>query len=199
MPNQNQRHKGKQKPNHKKQVLLQSSIQPFTPSTETDSALSSSPFQFSTSISGQLLTLVFKDKQEQHATLSRIEAFYEDSSIDQTYVSLSKAKQKNLCRNYEAFNFPLDVLQKWLQAMKDYKDQDEEDQEGEVRQKKTKGKELKKTVKNPSSSSSNEPRNSGRVLNGIEITDQNEEQKAQNSSEMENSSQSIPSSEEKKE
>lgn len=83
--------------------------------------------------------------------------------------------------------------------MKNCQDQDEEDQEGEVRQEKTKGKELKTKVKISSASSSNANRNSEGSLNGVETTDQDGEKKAQPPSGMKSSTQSIPSSSEKKE
>jgi hypothetical protein len=66
-----------------------------------------------------LLTLLYDSKEAQHAALSRIEAFYEGNQDAQTYLTLDEAQQERLCQHYEAFNFPIGTVTKWLQCMKD--------------------------------------------------------------------------------
>lgn len=120
------------KPKLKKTVLqLKQSSTPsdpsFLPSTKVDAlSKTSSLFQPSpstttpSSISTPLLTLHFTSSSIQHATLSRIEAFYEGKPpLRERYLDLEQARREKLCRNYQAFNFPLGVVDRWLQGMKE--------------------------------------------------------------------------------
>lgn len=66
---------------------------------------------------GPVLTLLFADAEVQHSTLARIEAFYESASAG-TYLTCAEAAQARICRGYEAFNFPVDALKRWLETMK---------------------------------------------------------------------------------
>lgn len=79
--------------------------------------VSSEPSFVSLERTSPLLTLLFESKSAQHAALSRIEAFYESSLESQRYLTLEEAKQERLCQHYEAFNFPIDIVEKWLQCM----------------------------------------------------------------------------------
>ncbi|PWN31150.1 hypothetical protein BDZ90DRAFT_230146 [Jaminaea rosea] len=73
---------------------------------------------FEATLSGPLITLLFTSKANQHATLARIEAFYESASQARRYLSLEEAGKARLCQNYEAFNLPLSVAREWLREMR---------------------------------------------------------------------------------
>ncbi|CAO1633361.1 unnamed protein product [Sympodiomycopsis kandeliae] len=111
-----------------KAKLKQPSTQASSDSIDQDETGS-----FITSIEGPLLTLLFSSKQSQHRALARIETYYEgcDPSL-QGYISWSdlankfgnsseqwgKIAERDLCKGYEAFNFPLRVLVSWFHEMK---------------------------------------------------------------------------------
>lgn len=65
-----------------------------------------------------LLTLLFETKTSQHAALSRIEAFYESTSDTKKYLSLDEGQKQRICQHYEAFNFPIKIVNEWLLCMK---------------------------------------------------------------------------------
>ncbi|PWN41995.1 hypothetical protein IE81DRAFT_330547 [Ceraceosorus guamensis] len=66
-----------------------------------------------------LLTLVFQEASHQHAALARMEAFYEGAGAPKgVYLDLEEASNARLCRNYQAFNLPLDSVRQWLAAMR---------------------------------------------------------------------------------
>lgn len=64
-----------------------------------------------------LLTLLFDTKAGQHAALARIEGFYESTQDAQLYLTLEQARERRQCQHYEAFNFPLTTVRKWLGCM----------------------------------------------------------------------------------
>ncbi|WFD33970.1 enhancer of mRNA decapping [Malassezia cuniculi] len=66
---------------------------------------------------GPVLTLLFADAATQHKALARIEAFYESSTCG-TYLTCEQAVNERVCKGYEAFNFPVDALSRWLDALK---------------------------------------------------------------------------------
>jgi hypothetical protein len=62
---------------------------------------------------------LFETKTAQHAALSRIEAYYESSQDTRNYLTLDQARLARQCQNYEAFNFPIDVVKRWLAGMEE--------------------------------------------------------------------------------
>ncbi|CEH17188.1 hypothetical protein CBOM_03251 [Ceraceosorus bombacis] len=89
------------------------------------SPLSSSPLQTGNELFAlrghgtPLLTLVFQDASHQRAALARMEAFYEGAGAPKgVYLDLEEASNARLCRNYQAFNLPLDSVRQWLAAMR---------------------------------------------------------------------------------
>lgn len=66
---------------------------------------------------GPLVLLHYKSPLTQHQALARMETFYESKSEANTYISLQDPKTKFICRNYQAFNMPVSVIQEWLWAM----------------------------------------------------------------------------------
>ncbi|WFC98535.1 enhancer of mRNA decapping [Malassezia yamatoensis] len=74
---------------------------------------------FVLAVNGPILTLVFGSAQTQHAALSRLECFYESKEYANTYLNLDAAFRARVCRGYEAFNLPTDIVSRWLEAMQD--------------------------------------------------------------------------------
>lgn len=76
------------------------------------------PAPFVAAVHGPVITLLFASKPAQHAALARIEAFYESSSHANAYLTQEHAARERICLGYEAFNFPLDSVVRWLAAMR---------------------------------------------------------------------------------
>ncbi|UZJ56948.1 hypothetical protein CBS101457_006268 [Exobasidium rhododendri] len=91
--------------------------QPNLPESATAAAAAAASFTVLDGKTPLLLTLLFETKIAQHAALSRIEAFYESTRDEQKYLTLEQAKRSRLCQNYEAFNFPIAVVVKWLSKL----------------------------------------------------------------------------------
>ncbi|PWN98641.1 hypothetical protein FA09DRAFT_329689 [Tilletiopsis washingtonensis] len=71
--------------------------------------------------SAPLIALRYRTAASQHAALARLEAFYEGAGAPRNeYVTLAGVKELRggLCRNYEAFNLPLDAVHRWLAALR---------------------------------------------------------------------------------
>lgn len=67
---------------------------------------------------GPVVMLVFGSKQAQHATLARVETFYESERHAGRYLSWDEARRERVCQGYEAFNLPAYVMPRWLAAMR---------------------------------------------------------------------------------
>lgn len=70
---------------------------------------------FTSTCNGPLLTLLFDSARAQHDALARVESYYE--SPEARYRTLEEARTMKLCKNYEAFNLPIDVMRQWLAEM----------------------------------------------------------------------------------
>lgn len=79
---------------------------------------------FTSTSNGPLLTLLFRSARAQHDALARVESYYESEASSsgggdkKRYLTLEEARQAKLCRNYEAFNLPVDVVRTWLAEMR---------------------------------------------------------------------------------
>lgn len=87
-------------------------------------AAPSGPLFTSAVLPGTLITLRFTWAAAQHAALARMEAFYEGAASSGdgeagAYLTLQEAKEARLCRNYEAFNLPLEAARSWLGKMRE--------------------------------------------------------------------------------
>ncbi|PWN88190.1 hypothetical protein FA10DRAFT_243569 [Acaromyces ingoldii] len=90
---------------------------------------------FTSTSNGPLLTLLFRSARAQHEALARVESYYE-SAVSSTeggdkkrYLTLEEARQAKLCRNYEAFNLPVDVVRTWLAEMRTVERQQQQQQQ----------------------------------------------------------------------
>lgn len=77
------------------------------------------PRPFRCVVHGPVVTLLFGSAATQHAALSRLECFYESEKHANVYLTREEAARERICKGYEAFNLPLDVVPRWLQAMHD--------------------------------------------------------------------------------
>ncbi|PWN20152.1 hypothetical protein BCV69DRAFT_232751, partial [Microstroma glucosiphilum] len=77
---------------------------------------------FTSTQEGPLLTLLFSSAQTQHAALARIETFYEAPAEKGggKYLSWAtiRAEGRQICRGYEAFNFPVEIVRRWIGEMR---------------------------------------------------------------------------------
>lgn len=72
---------------------------------------------FHAAVHGPVATVVFGEATKQYAALARMEGFYESEKYANTYLTWDEAHKARICRGYEAFNLPLDVVPRWLAAM----------------------------------------------------------------------------------
>lgn len=93
---------------------------------------------FTSTSNGPLLTLLFRSARAQHDALARVESYYEsaasvsESGDKKRYLTLEEARQAKQCRNYEAFNLPIDVVRTWLAEMRTVEQQQQQQHSSDI-------------------------------------------------------------------